>query len=148
MKKSFLKKDRRITINDLSKSTIDKFNNKTRALKVQFIKPSKTNKGYFKYEITFIENGEVKYRPVYGVDMQDAIKRFVLSYKYDKFSNKISNRKKYVAYGLVIGIISSTSLLSIFLKSSFMWVALLPFGLGVVVMILLDIIETRIEKSK
>lgn len=149
MKKEFLEKEsRRITIEDISKKTIKQFNNKTKALRVQFLHPSQSNKGYFKYEITYIEDGKINFTPVYGIDMQDALKRFVLASKYDKITKSLQKRKNTFTYGFLISILLSTILTSIFLPVNKLWIAIIPLSIGGLVLGVLNSIESRIENSR
>ena len=149
MKKEFLENEnRRITIGDISKKSLKQFNNKTKALRVQFLRPSQSNKGYFKYEITYIEDGKIKFAPVYGVDMQDALKRFVLASKYDKLTKGLQKRKNIFTYGFLITVLLSTILTAIFLPVNKLWIAVIPLSIGGLMLGVLNSIETRIENSR
>ena len=49
-----------------------------RALECRLVRPSKTHKGYYKYDITIGEkDGTTHKEPAYGKDMQDAISRLI-----------------------------------------------------------------------
>lgn len=55
-----------------------------KAIDCRLIEPSKTSPGYFKYQITIEEaNGKIQVIPSYGLDMQDAIDRLILTEKYN-----------------------------------------------------------------
>ena len=62
-----------------------------RALNCKLLRPSKSNKGYYKYEITIGEkDGNVHTEPAYGKDMQDAISRLINIERTNKLENKLN----------------------------------------------------------
>ena len=63
-----------------------------RALNCKLIRPSRTNKGYYKYQVTIGEkDGTVHTEPAYGKDMQDAISRLINIERTNRFENKLNN---------------------------------------------------------
>ena len=63
-----------------------------RALNCKLIRPSRSNKGYYKYQVTIGEkDGTVHTEPAYGKDMQDAISRLINIERTNRFENKLNN---------------------------------------------------------
>lgn len=51
---------------------------KRKAIDCKLVRPSNSNPGYFKYEVTIQEkDGTTHVQPAYGKDMQDAISRLI-----------------------------------------------------------------------
>lgn len=64
-----------------------------RAVEAKLVEKSKSNPGYYKYQIKIRElDGSEHIVPSYGVDMMDAIKRIIKNEKKEKF-NKLYSRK-------------------------------------------------------
>ena len=60
-----------------------------RAIEAKLIEKSKSNPGYYKYQIKIKElNGEEHVVPSYGVDMEDALKRIIKNENKEKI-NKV-----------------------------------------------------------
>jgi len=83
---------------------------KRKAIDCKLVRPSKSNPGYFKYEVTIedVEGDTVK-QPAYGKDMQDAISRLIWNERIDKVS-RVSKKTKVetpLLFGIVlVGIIA------------------------------------------
>mgnify|MGYP003676955744 CR=1 FL=1 len=62
-----------------------------RATSCKLIRPSNSNPGYFKYEVTIQEkNGSRHTEPCYGIDMQDAISRLIWKERTIKIESKLN----------------------------------------------------------
>ena len=67
---------------------------KRKAIDCKLIRPSNSNPGYFKYEVTIQEtNGTTSKHPAYGKDMQDAISRLIWNERVDKISRASKKTK-------------------------------------------------------
>lgn len=72
---------------------------KRKAIECKLIRPSKSNKGYFKYEVTIEEkNGDTSKQPCYGVDMQDALSRLINKEITVKVEKKLSKVNPFVFF--------------------------------------------------
>ncbi len=70
-----------------------------RALECRVVRPSKTHKGYYKYDITIGEkDGTTHKEPAYGKDMQDAISRLINIERTSRLENKLNNLWLVVLY--------------------------------------------------
>jgi hypothetical protein len=57
---------------------ITNMSKKRKAIDCKLVRPSNSNPGYFKYEVTIEEkDGSTHTQPAYGKDMQDAISRLI-----------------------------------------------------------------------
>ncbi len=66
---------------------------KRKAINCELIRPSNSNPGYFKYEVTIEDkDGNTSMHPAYGKDMQDAISRLIWNERIEKVS-KASKKK-------------------------------------------------------
>jgi len=66
---------------------------KRKAIDCKLVRPSNSNPGYFKYEVTIQEeDGSTHVQPAYGKDMQDAIERLVWNERVTKVA-KASEEK-------------------------------------------------------
>jgi len=64
---------------------------KRRATACKLMRPSNSNPGYFKYEVTIQEkNGSRHTEPCYGIDMQDAISRLIWKERTIKIESKLN----------------------------------------------------------
>jgi len=64
-----------------------------RAIEAKLIEKSKSNPGYYKYQIKIKElNGEEHVVPSYGVDMEDALRRIIKNENKEKI-NKVYTKK-------------------------------------------------------
>ena len=62
-----------------------------RATNCKLIRPSNSNPGYFKYEVTIQEkNGSKNTEPCYGIDMQDAISRLIWKERTIKVERRLN----------------------------------------------------------
>lgn len=114
MKKSFLKdQNRRITLDDLTQEDIQRFNNKTMAIRTQYLRPSKTHRGYYVYECTYIQNGVIKYREIYGRNQQEAVNRFNIHLKFEVVGPKYGTQLSMVGVLLIIFSIAIISISTI-----------------------------------
>jgi hypothetical protein len=78
---------------------------KRKAKEAVLIEASKTSPGYFKYLVTILEvDGSETKEPAYGVDMQDAIRRLIVSEKAVKMDKFIETRVISPTITLLIGI--------------------------------------------
>tara|TARA_B100002019_G_C21210698_1_gene569225 strand:+ start:363 stop:752 length:390 start_codon:yes stop_codon:yes gene_type:complete len=67
----------------------DKYDRR-RAIECKMERPSSSNLGYFKYNVTIREkNGNIHTEPAYGKDMQDALSRLINKERIVKVENKI-----------------------------------------------------------
>jgi hypothetical protein len=73
-----------------------KFDRK-RALNAKLIRESKSNPGYYKYEITIGDvDGSEKVVPSYGVDMMDALERLMWKERSNKLESTISRAPSWM----------------------------------------------------
>ena len=64
-------------------------NKRRKAIDCKLIRPSNSNKGYFKYEVTIEEkDGTIHKEPAYGTDMQSALSRLIKKEITDKLERK------------------------------------------------------------
>ena len=64
-------------------------NKRRKAIDCKLIRPSNSNKGYFKYEVTIEEkDGTIHKEPAYGTDMQSALSRLIKKEITTKFERK------------------------------------------------------------
>tara|TARA_R110000751_G_scaffold6296_1_gene27000 strand:- start:1252 stop:1626 length:375 start_codon:yes stop_codon:yes gene_type:complete len=108
--------------------------NKRKAIDCKLIKPSKSNPGYFKYEVTIedVEGGTVK-QPAYGKDMQDAISRLIWNERIDKVS-RVSKKTKVetpILFGIVFLGIIGPAIWSVMLDTPLISVA----GLSIIALV-------------
>jgi len=79
---------------------------KRKAIDCKLIRPSNSNPGYFKYDITIQEkDGTTSSQPAYGKDMQDAISRLIWNERVEKVTTK-ANKNKSVEYGVMAAIVT------------------------------------------
>lgn len=79
---------------------------KRKAIDCKLIRPSTSNPGYFKYDITIQEkDGTTSSQPAYGKDMQDAISRLIWNERVEKVTTK-ANKNKSVEYGVMAVIVT------------------------------------------
>lgn len=106
-----------------------------RALNCKLVRPSKSNKGYYKYEITIGErDGRVHTEPAYGKDMQDAISRLINIERTSKIENKINTMWLVVVWSAVMvwpAILASTYNSPLFLLFALGGVGILITLIGV-----------------
>lgn len=69
---------------------------KRKAIDCKLVRPSASNPGYFKYEITIQEkDGTTSSQPAYGKDMQDAIGRLIWNERVERVATKTNNNIEY-----------------------------------------------------
>ena len=107
---------------------------KRKAIDCKLVRPSKSNPGYFKYEVTIedIEGNTVK-QPAYGKDMQDAISRLIWNERIDKVS-KVSKKTKVetpILFGIVFLGIIGPAIWSVMLDTPLISVA----GLSIIALV-------------
>jgi len=62
-----------------------------RATECKLVRPSNSNPGYFKYNVTIQEKDGTKHtEPCYGIDMQDAISRLIWKERTIKVERKLN----------------------------------------------------------
>lgn len=98
-----------------------------KAIECKLIRPSGSNKGYFKYEVTIEEkNGKVHKQPCYGIDMQDAISRLINKERTVKIERKLGSINPFVFFLLWMAIMGWPAMMTsthdspIFLGYSFL----------------------------
>lgn len=75
-----------------------------RAIDCKIVRKSKTHDGYCKYIVTVADkDGTISKHPVYGKDMQNALKRLMNQEKTKWFENKISAGWIVAAWLLIMG---------------------------------------------
>jgi len=90
--------------------------NRRRAIEAKLVEKSKSNPGYFKYQIKIRElNGKEHLVPSYGVDMQDAIKRLIKKENKHK-TEKLKNKVQPIGIILLFICWTSSILTSVFTK--------------------------------
>lgn len=68
-----------------------------RALTAKLIRESKSNPGYYKYEVSIgDEDGNEVIVPAYGVDMMDALERLMWKERVDKIETTISKAPSWI----------------------------------------------------
>lgn len=78
---------------------------KRKAIDCKLVRPSNSNPGYFKYEVTIKEpDGAIHIQPAYGKDMQDAISRLIWNERVDKVAK--ASEKNRLDYPIMLGIVS------------------------------------------
>jgi hypothetical protein len=78
--------------------------NRRRALDCKLIRPSKTHKGYYKYDVTIGEKDGTQHKePAYGKDMQDALSRLINQERTVKVEKKINIAWVVVVWFAVMG---------------------------------------------
>ena len=78
--------------------------NRRRALDCKLIRPSKTHKGYYKYDVTIGEkDGSQHKEPAYGKDMQDALSRLINQERTIKVEKKLNTAWVVVLWFAVMG---------------------------------------------
>lgn len=97
-----------------------------RAIKAELVEKSKSNPGYYKYQVTIKElDGSIHVVPSYGVDMQDAIGRIVKKERVQKFNKHIKPITLYVMASLwVLSVLTS----SIFSDYRYAYTAAITLG--------------------
>jgi hypothetical protein len=84
-----------------------------RALECKLIGPSKTHKGYYKYDITIGErDGSIHKEPAYGKDMQDAISRLINKEITNKVEKTLANTNSIIFILLWVVIMGSTAVIT------------------------------------
>jgi len=88
-----------------------------KAIEAKLIEESKSNPGYFKYQVKIQEiDGREHIIPSYGIDMTDAIKRIVKNENKEKldilYNKKIAPITLYTMFALWMGSILSSALLN------------------------------------
>lgn len=109
------------------------------AIDCKKIGESKTNPGYFKYNIKIREkDGTIKNKPAYGKDMQDAISRLIWDERlYNLSYNKRLSNGMILAWLLTVIIPSIISSVT----NSPIWVLL-----GILVSTIIGFLIVRVEK--
>jgi len=72
-------------------STVKTLYPRRKAIESKLIRKSKSNPGYFKYEIKIQEkDGQIHTQPAYGKDMQDALSRLIWTERTTKVGRTMS----------------------------------------------------------
>ena len=77
---------------------------KRKAIDCKLVRPSNSNPGYFKYDVTIEEaDGSTHIQPAYGKDMQDAIERLVCNERVTKVTK--ASEEKGLDFPIVFAVV-------------------------------------------
>ena len=75
-----------------------------RALMCKLVRKSRSNKGYFKYDVSIGErDGRITRMPAYGKDMQDALQRLLWKQRTEKIEKRFGMGWVFVAWVVTMG---------------------------------------------
>ena len=78
--------------------------NRRRAIDCKIVEKSKSNPGYYKYMVSVAEkDGTITDHPVYGKDMQNALKRLMNQEKTKWFERKLTAGWVFALWLLIMG---------------------------------------------
>ena len=75
-----------------------------RALMCKLVRKSKSNKGYFRYDVSIGErDGRITRVPAYGKDMQDALQRLLWKQRTERIEKRFGMGWVFVAWVVTMG---------------------------------------------